>query len=136
MWFRQMAQLSTTMSQAQRATAFHLIKSAPSSCTPFWGRVPFSPRTSFCHQRRHLLLTRTCWPLLLLGLWLVRHPEGWNLSFQRRPCFGDGGLRARIVENLFVGCFIQGILQGWECVVEVLKNPGGAKLVALYVRIT
>lgn len=24
MWFRQMAQLSTTMSQAQRATAFHL----------------------------------------------------------------------------------------------------------------
>eukprot|EP00441_Pelagodinium_beii_P038150 CAMPEP_0197649184 /NCGR_PEP_ID=MMETSP1338-20131121/28202_1 /TAXON_ID=43686 ORGANISM="Pelagodinium beii, Strain RCC1491" /NCGR_SAMPLE_ID=MMETSP1338 /ASSEMBLY_ACC=CAM_ASM_000754 /LENGTH=52 /DNA_ID=CAMNT_0043223311 /DNA_START=248 /DNA_END=403 /DNA_ORIENTATION=- len=25
MWFRQMAQLSTTMSQAQRATAFHFL---------------------------------------------------------------------------------------------------------------
>ena len=31
MWLRQMAQLSTTMSQAQRATAFHCIVSARSS---------------------------------------------------------------------------------------------------------
>jgi len=83
MWFRQIAQLSTTMSQAQRATAFHCRLHKHD-------RLSYSAWTSIAHllDFETLLASRvnSCVGFASLGLWrgighiCVRHVFGSSFT--------------------------------------------------------
>lgn len=104
MWFRQMAQLSTTMSQAQRDTAFHyptLVNTAP--------REEGGPRPYLLHLKLLLALDALAVGSVdLLGYWRIAHLDvGHDVAGGSRK----GGMGGRRLRN--AGNGVSTVRQGW-----------------------
>lgn len=81
MWFLQMAQLSTTISQAQRATAFHFFTSKRFLPAPLL--VPLGVSTSLAAGTAFFFLSPSAWLSLEMTLEMYTLESAvWSLPFE------------------------------------------------------
>jgi len=109
MWLRQMAQLSTTMSQAHSATAFH------------WEVLVKCPGAGWLSCVAYLLDLEALLVTLSTGTGLGRLRLGW-----RRVCHVNVGHDYMVVSEWW-GRYVRGSSSAWE-LVEGQRADGGGVL--------